>query len=348
MVVRLSGCVVAQDLGPVQGSADGFPIGGVDRGGGQPFNGIRIGISHFGDGHVRGGQIAFHPVLGDVDGSLDAPFGGGQFRKVGQLLLIALLDPLLKLLDIRDIDADREDGLSAVLGGHGPPGVVDPDVRPVFFLHPVLYDVLVPLGELLVHGCVHLGPVVGVHAVGDQAADVGNKIRLVPVAQVVQHPSVDEVIGEALLQIAAHHSAGQGIVEQLLPGLGDVFQNKSLGVMLPALLVLAGLGDMEAFDPPVPAGLLQDEEAPQAPGVVAVLQLQLHGVIAHALTQPLCLEREELHLKGLRDLPDILPDVGGHLIPALGGFPLAGAYEAHVLRQEGRRPVRVAPLEPGA
>ena len=107
-----------------------------------------------------------------------------------------------------DVNAHRNNGGHAVFRRYLAPYVMDPDVGAVPLFHAVFDHVLAAIGHLAVYLSVHHGPVVWMHAVGDHPPDVGNKIRFVRVPQMLQHPIVDEIKGETLFNIPAHHASG--------------------------------------------------------------------------------------------------------------------------------------------
>ena len=264
-------------------------------------------------------------------------------------VVVKAQDLLLRLPLRGDVDADRRDRGASVLRDRPAPRVVDPYVGAVLLFHPVLDDVFSLFRELGLHLLVHHPAVVRVHAVGDQPADIGHEVRLALIAEVTEHLAVDEVEGEALLDVPAHHAAQQRIVEQLLPLPGDLLHHQGLGVVLLPPLAAARLREMQAAHQPGLAVLPHEgAEDAKPPGVLRILQGHLRGQAADMLRRHLLVERLQHAGEGLPELPHVRPQVGGHLLFPAGQLVFSRAHEIHRVGQKPDRRLRVPPFEPVA
>ena len=150
---------------------------------------------------------------------------------------------------------------------------MDPDIGAVLLLHPVLDHIFAALRYLAGNLRVHRGPVVGMHAVGNHTADVGDKFRLTGVAEVLEHPAVDKVKRKALFDVSAHHSAGQRIAEQFLALPGKVLHDQCLGIMFSALLADSRFREPQGAQPPASPSADQGEKSSQPPAVLRIFKV---------------------------------------------------------------------------
>ena len=172
------------------------------------------------------------------------------------------------------------------------------------------------------------------HAVGDHTVDIVDKFRLGLITQVAQHLAVDKIEGKAVLYVAAHHTSGQRIVQQLLALADRVLDHQRLGIVFVSLLAVARLRKMQAGDLPHALRLFnQGKETSKTPHIYRVLQHNLKGKADDVLPDRLLVNHGEIQAKGLRNLQNILPEIRGHRLFSSGGFVLPGPHKGDVLRQ---------------
>lgn len=155
--------------------------------------------------------------------------------------------------------------------------------------------------------------------------------RVIGIAQMLQHPIVDEIKGETLFNIPAHHASGQGVIQQLLPLPGQVFHYQSFGIVLFAPLAAAGLGKPQGVQPPGRLPPDQSKESPQPPAVLGVLEDHSHGQITDVRGDLLLLIERKLHREGFGDLLDVPDQVFSHLLWAVGKFVFPGAHKTELI-----------------
>ena len=89
---------------------------------------------------------------------------------------------------------------------------MNPDIGSILFFHAVLDDIFSALRYLSGYLTIYQGPVVWMHTIRDHAGDIGNKLRLAGVTQVLQHSIVDKIERKTVFNITAHHTPRQRVV----------------------------------------------------------------------------------------------------------------------------------------
>ena len=222
----------------------------------------------------------------------------------------------LRTLLCRNIHADRYDRRPPVFSHYSASHVMNPDVRTILFLHAVFHHIFNILCQLLHHCPFHHILILGMHTVGNAAFNIRYEFGLVRIAQVIQHPAVDEIKRKVFLYVTAHHTAGQGLIQKLLSLTNSILHNQRLRVMLRPPLAAGRLGKVEALELPALPLHYHGKETAYMPGIHRIFQSNLRRQVTHMLRYNLFIYLRQKQCKRLRNLQHILSEIGKHLIPA--------------------------------
>ena len=170
------------------------------------------------------------------------------------------LQRLLQKHRLRNIEADADDGRSAVLADDPLASVQDPDPAFVFFEHPVAHFILVASVQGLRDHGIDVGSVVRVDAVVHEPFDIPDEFRVALVSEKRQQLPVHKIERKSLLHIAADHASGDAVVQKVESPFPELVLQPVQGLFSEAdriefLLFLnaGGNGDVHRGDPARPA-----------------------------------------------------------------------------------------------